>query len=327
MAYIIKHCPEDFIVKEKIDLRLDGGAFAYYHIRKTGLTTQEAVFRIAQAFHKRPKYINYAGTKDKEAVAEQYLSILHGPKRNAEQENLRVEFLGYAAKRLNLGDAEGNGFEIVVRNLDAGPAILPCIPNYFGEQRFGMQGNNHVAGKLLIQNRLKEAVELTGLPAQGSDYAGALRTLPRRILRLYPHAYQSYLWNAMASDYLSSFAHKTVDVNGQHLCLPLEKIENRPVPILGFEAEIPPELRERVENILKEERIALEDFRTPSLPELDLRGGQRDLLMRHQGLQTSPPEPDDCFPGRQKCTVTVFLPSGSYATVLIEALFGAVNKK
>ena len=156
MDYTIKQVPEDFVVREIFEPDLGSGRFACYRLTKRGWTTQSAVSQVSRALHKRPKFINFAGNKDKQAVTEQYTSILHGPGKDLELHggDIRLEYLGQCRKRINLGDSQGNEFEITVRNLpeDARPVAPEQVPNYFDEQRFGMNMNNHLVGMLCIDD-------------------------------------------------------------------------------------------------------------------------------------------------------------------------------
>jgi tRNA pseudouridine13 synthase len=140
----------------------------------------------------------------------------------------------YAADRITLGSAIGNRFTLTIRDIGKtrkeiqsillkfeGFSTSQGIPNYYGPQRFG-EGNVD-GGKAIIDGDLKQAVEvilqkvqeqyvrggiesiskvfwyekkmLRHLAKYPHDYAGALRRIPKRILQIYPHAYQSYLFN------------------------------------------------------------------------------------------------------------------------------------
>jgi TruD family tRNA pseudouridine synthase len=160
----------------------------------------------------------------------------------------------YADDRINLGNAIGNRFTITIRNipktkedimeiLQRFRAIITSsgIPNYFGPQRFG-SGNADV-GKALKASDLKLGVEIIlkkvepHLQARGieyiprvfwyekkmlrhlkkhpNDYAGALRRIPKKILTLYVHAYQSRLFNNHLRHALSvNQVPETIDIAG-----------------------------------------------------------------------------------------------------------------
>src|SRR5215217_1820436 len=77
LAASIKQRPEDFFVQELPLYEPSGqGEHVYAEIQKVGLTTFEAVNRIARALNVSTRDIGYAGMKDAQAVTIQTLSIL-----------------------------------------------------------------------------------------------------------------------------------------------------------------------------------------------------------------------------------------------------------
>ncbi len=345
MDYRIKQTPEDFVVRERLDLPLGPGRYAYYRLTKRGWTTQAAADQVARAFRKRPRFINFSGNKDKHALTEQYISILHGPRRGLELQggDIRLEYLGQGRERLNLGTSSGNDFEITVRNLPEGfkSRALSHFPNYFDEQRFGMNLNNHLVGKFLILKDFGKACELVPetrerLEKSTRDYVGALRSLPRRTLRIYAHAYQSWLWNRIACSCLEGIiarpspaqpsregkvSHRMISWPLGELVIPEKPVKNTRIPVLGYDSEIPRGLKKTIQDILKQEGISLEDFRVKQFPEFDLAGDYRDLMVEPQGLDIRPLWDDELNPGKKACLVRFSLQSGSYATMVIRAIF------
>ena len=146
-----KQKPEDFKVTEKIKLDMfddpeKKGDYSYYTLTKKDQNTIDAVMIIAKAWHIKPKFINFAGTKDKNAVTEQVISISKGPKKDLYLDNITLNYLGQGNERINLGSLEGNGFEIIVEtdnDLNNGQILnglqvkkLTKTINYFDDQRF-----------------------------------------------------------------------------------------------------------------------------------------------------------------------------------------------
>ncbi|MBI4441111.1 tRNA pseudouridine(13) synthase TruD [Candidatus Woesearchaeota archaeon] len=313
---IIKHRPEDFIVQEQTTLPLGDGRYSYWLLRKRNMTTMEAVHAVARSMG--IKKIGFAGTKDKVAVTEQYISI---PFR---QETVHfvhalcsIHFVGFGAVPLSLGNLDGNRFVIVVRDLanaDVAKAAATMhgntyrFCNLFGEQRFSSK--NAEIGKLLLTKKYRDACNVLiqsngeheqlvqrALAAHPTDFIRALKTIPRKILLLYLHAYQSSLWNEYA---------------------PL--LEQDTIPLLGFGSELSDAEEKIIVPIMQREGISLRDFINPSFPEITLEGDVRNKWCIATELAYEVAD-DDYFPGKRKMTLTFFLPKGSYATVLCRFLF------
>jgi tRNA pseudouridine13 synthase len=145
---------EDFLVDEELAYAPSGeGEHLFLRIEKRNLTTIEAVKRLAG---KSSRDAGVAGNKDKHAIATQWISI---PLRLAapipvfeDSADLRVLEAKRHAHKLRRGHQRGNRFRIAVREVPAGgidraQAILDRlrslgVPNRFGAQRFGIDGDN-----------------------------------------------------------------------------------------------------------------------------------------------------------------------------------------
>ena len=93
--YKLKQIPEDFVVKEIVELELKpDGRYGYYKLTKKDYNTVSACKVIANKLHVKPKFVNFSGTKDRQAVTEQVISISLGPKRNLEIPGIKLEYLG-----------------------------------------------------------------------------------------------------------------------------------------------------------------------------------------------------------------------------------------
>ena len=139
----------------------------------------------------------------------------------------------YAEERITLGNHTENRFTVTIRDIPRKKKEIREIlgffeeimtsqgaPNYYGFQR--LEGGNAEVGKALKDGYLRLGVELILRKTQPyidkgidsvpnvfwyekdmlrylekypNDYAGALRTIPKRIRRLYLNAYQSQIFN------------------------------------------------------------------------------------------------------------------------------------
>src|SRR5690554_7676105 len=81
-------------------------------------------------------------------------------------------------KKIRRGDLLGNHFEIRLRNIQGDKSLIEAnleqvkalgVPNYFGEQRFGHDGNNiesgraMLAGEIRVKQRNKKSIYLSAI--------------------------------------------------------------------------------------------------------------------------------------------------------------------
>ncbi len=337
--YKLKQIPEDFIVKEMAELQFSKeGRYGYYLLWKKDYNTVSACKAIARRMRMKPKFINFSGTKDRQAVTEQYISISLGPKRNLEMDGIRLEYLGRGDERLNLGTHIGNEFEIVVRNiseeeyelaakriemLGAGKMVLL---NYFDEQRFGRNKNNHAIGKHLLKKEYKQACDMIDdeklsehLLKYPNDYVNALRMIPKKILQIYAHSYQSYLWNKVCGNMVKEECKKfdEIDPGFGKIVFAGCCLEQKEIEVYGFDSEE----NEVYSELLAEEDLSRLDFANKQLKELNLEGDSRKMLMDAHGFVIDGPEHDELNPGKKKTRVRFKLGKGSYATMVIRQIF------
>ncbi len=310
--YKIKQIPEDFIVMEINKLDFDeNGEYSYYLLKKKNYNTIDAISKVCNIFRVDDKFANFAGTKDRVAVTEQYISINRGPEKDLNLNDIELKFLGHGKERLNLGMLDGNVFEITVRNIIKIPKKNEklLIINYFDDQRFGKNNDNHIIGKLIIKGKFEEACKMLPeceaiLSGSPNNFVGALRSIPKKILKLYIHAYQSHLWNKTAEEI--SKKQKT----------------NIKIPIIGFGTEFNEKKIEKIcEKILKEENVNLREFIIRKIPDLSDEGTKRDLYVIPKNLDIGKLEDDELNSGMQKVKIKFFLPPGAYATNVIKSLF------
>jgi tRNA pseudouridine13 synthase len=184
-----KVSPEDFVVEELPAYVPSGaGEHLYLWIEKRGRSTQDVVRALARATGVREDDIGVAGQKDRQAVTRQFLSLPAKAEAALSAFVLPdVKILSTArhGNKLRTGHLAGNRFELWVRDVkDAGAARAVLerlardgVPNYFGEQRFGVKDDNAALGKLLLLGER--------LPSKPDRF--------RR--KLYLSAFQSLLFN------------------------------------------------------------------------------------------------------------------------------------
>ncbi len=133
----------------------DRGTHLFIWVEKTDLTTQEAVKRLASHLAVDPRAAGYAGLKDRRAITRQWISFEGATPSAAvglELPGLRVLDARLHPSKLRTGHLRGNRFRIRVRGTPSERMfdvrrvferlMAEGVPNYFGEQRFGMAGDN-----------------------------------------------------------------------------------------------------------------------------------------------------------------------------------------
>jgi tRNA pseudouridine13 synthase len=224
------------------------------------------------------------------------------------------------------------------------------MPNYFGPQRFGSSRPiTHQVGRLILKGNYEEAVwtyiakpyddeyksirkvreelwetrEVEGaaerfpekfryektllyhLTKNPGDYQGAIKRLPEGLQTLFVHAYQSWLFNRTLSKLLDEGWYE----------------ESYDIPLVGYKTEFNDNKPDQVlKEVLEEEGIERDDFRTPDIPELRSEGSLRRAFADFRNFEIIEIEDDDLNMAKNKMRVRFDLPKGCYATVLLREI-------
>ncbi len=294
---LLKSKPEDFVVEEIPLVEPAEGPYCYFWMEKKEYNTLDALQTLADKLRIPLKRIGYAGNKDRQAVTKQLCSVqLPWSKLASLQlKDIKLSFYGQGKDPLSLGMLKGNKFTIIVREITTLPKRKKQFINYFGEQRF--HGNVEI-GRAIIKKDFQKAAMLSRnenvqshLKQFPKDAIGALRTLPKKMLQLYIHAYQSWMWNLVAS-----------------------RVTSPHIPLVGygttFENE---EITHAYEEIMGTEGITKRDFIIKQIPDLSSEGALRDRMATAHDLHIE--KKDETF------KITFWLEKGCYATVFIDQLF------
>ena len=161
----IKLTPEDFVVEEILGFELSGeGEHVFLRIEKRGENTDYVARQLGRFAGVPIRNVSYAGLKDRHGRTLQWFSIQlpgqSGPDWSGlNSDTIRVLDVIRNARKLRKGAASGNRFELTVRDLTAIPELLETrladiarqgVPNYFGPQRFGHNGQNIEQAKALF---------------------------------------------------------------------------------------------------------------------------------------------------------------------------------
>jgi tRNA pseudouridine13 synthase len=175
----LKSRPQDFRVVEVMQLG-DLGTSGVHHIhrlRKKKLSTQQALSRIAKAAGLTKSKLSYAGLKDKQALAVQFVGV-EGCALELRQPGLQVTFLGRRRTPISSSDLIANRFRITVRGLTEGDLErlderveqlrAYGVPNYFDSQRFGsVRHGQGLMARELVKGDAETALRLwMGTPSR-----------------------------------------------------------------------------------------------------------------------------------------------------------------
>ncbi|MFT4313490.1 MAG: tRNA pseudouridine(13) synthase TruD [Candidatus Woesearchaeota archaeon] len=315
--YKLKTQPSDFVVTEHIPACVNEGEYMLYILQKENMNTLQAIEILAKYLRIHKKHIGFCGIKDKHAITRQYITIRSSKtitplSIDRLQLPFRLEFVQYCAKPLYVGALERNSFHIRVRSAKEYTIIQKDeIINYFGEQRFSTQ--NDLVGEYLVKKDWKNAVDILCddtisskyitqiqqyLHTHPNDFIGAIRLVPKNLLELFTHAYQSRLWNTCAQIFTTKYPHKQTRI-----------------PIIGFDTELDEysdAVQEIITDILSKEDLTLRSFIQKSIPELTLAGASRKVFVKLL---------DKSFEDLGDEKILKFtLPKGSYATVAVNQL-------
>jgi tRNA pseudouridine13 synthase len=187
----IKVLPQDFVVEEvwhngicSVDLpfetvipdRNEVREYLHFTLVKCNWDTVKALRYIARKLHVSLKRFGIAGLKDKRAITAQRVSIWRCRAEELVQlklPDMALKDFAYSDNRINLGDAQGNRFTVVIRNIPLSADEIAAaldefkrhiqknkLPNYFGPQRMGKDYDNVKVGRSILDGDLEGAVNL-----------------------------------------------------------------------------------------------------------------------------------------------------------------------
>ncbi len=188
-----KQSPRDFVVEELPLYEFSGeGEHMILFVRKKNLSTNEMIGQFARYLNIKNRDIGYAGLKDKHAMTKQYISINKQHEEALEgfnHDGIKIVSKTYHNNKIKIGHLKGNRFYIKVKKVNPTSAAKidealkniskDGMPNFFGYQRFGNDGDNHILGEKLAKGEAKERNP--------------------RVKKLLINAYQSHLFNLWLS--------------------------------------------------------------------------------------------------------------------------------
>ncbi len=346
------------------------------HVRmeKFNLETTFAIRQLSRGINSSIKRIGYAGLKDKRAVTCQRISLWKPDVEKIKKFGVRGIALHHAEwsdKRIELGDLRGNQFVITIRNIphneektrkiidEFWDAAKQGLPNYYGEQRFGgYRKITHVVGKLLLENKIEEAVmtyltkETEGEEeeikmarknvAETKDFSAALNEFPDKLhfektmlhhLHVNPRDFTgAFLALPRQTRYLFTHAYQSHVFNeiiaervkrGITYAIEGDVLENGipTAPLPGIRTIFAKGLAGEIEqNVLQREGVEPSFFGRAKIGELSSWGARKPILLQAHELKILGAEKDELFEGKTKAVVSFWLEKGMYATTVLREL-------
>lgn len=330
--------PEDFIVDEIALYPPSGtGAHLFVRMRKRGWTTQSMVAVVARAAGVDARDIGTAGMKDKHAVTSQWMSLPAAARPPQEwhlPDGLAVLEHALHDNKLRTGHQRGNRFDLRLVELDTSAqerARTLCdriseagLGNYFGAQRFGIQGANLAKALRWLEALARDDSEPRN---RERGRRGRGRSRSRFDDKLYPSVLQSEVFNR----YVTLRREQGLDRLLRGEVLRLRGSQSLFV-VTDPDAELPrllagdvcltgplpgPKMRAAELEAAELERQVLSELPLDEADWMRLGryapGTRRDVVMHPEGLELVPVD-------EHSLRIRFGLPSGGYATQLIREL-------
>jgi len=229
-------------------------------------------------------------------------------------------------KKLVQRDVEGAAMAYIARAFPGESEENRKVREYVWESRDFKEGL-----RVYPLNLRYERTMMHYLVEHPGDFAGAFRSLSPKLLKLFVHAYQSYLFNRLLSARMLDGTSIAEPVEGDVICFTddrlapdtsrLETVTKKNLPDVKFLVKrkrayvtLPLIGKDTVTDsgeerkVLAEEGIKVEDFNLAAMPELASSGLRREILLR-----VTP----DITPGNGMAELKFYLPKGCYATTVL----------
>ncbi|OPX26949.1 MAG: tRNA pseudouridine(13) synthase TruD [Campylobacteraceae bacterium 4484_166] len=337
-----KQSKDDFVVDEIPLYPFSGsGEHIVLKIRKKDLTSWQMISDLSNHIGCNHREFGYAGLKDKNALTTQYISINKKyEERLSSFSHNKIKILDktYHNNKIKIGHLKANKFFIRLKR--AKPQDIPKLnnilqkisqygmPNYFGEQRFGIDGDNYKYGQMILKGEKKEKnkklkklfisayqsynfnnwlnkrVEISNLVTQFSkdELKNILDFDERSIKQLKS---QKHPFKLMLGDIMNHYPYgKTFEL--EHMQDEVSRFEQKLISPTGLLCGIKTKFATKDASVYEKE--FLPDF------SLDIDGSRRYAWVFPQDIKSAYKEEKNHF------EVEFILPKGSYATELIRIM-------
>jgi tRNA pseudouridine13 synthase len=323
---LLRDRPEDFQVVEELPFRpSDKGDHVWLLLRKRNTNTLWLARQLAHIAGVRLMDVGYAGLKDRRALTTQWFSVnLTGRKEpiwEAELESVAVQVLEAIRhpRKLRRGILKANCFQLTLRQLQDEPQNLNTrltqikaegVPNYFGEQRFGREGQN--LGQV-------QQWFAAGKPPRERHLRSLLLSSARAFLfnKVLAERVRAGHWNRL----LSGEVLMRTGSRGFFLAAEMDEVLKERICCLDCHPSGPlwgrGELPTRGEVRILEEQVLMDcELWRKGLEQQGLKQERRSLRLVVANLEWS-------FPRRDVLQLHFRLPAGAYATAVLREIIGS----
>ncbi len=167
-----------------------------------------------------------------------------------------------------------------------------------------------------METRAEKAM-LNHLVNYPNDFAGAFTELPEKMRYLFTHAVQSDIFNKILTKRITKYGAKALEkIDGDVL------VNGVPAIILpGFESVYAEgEAGEIEREVMKNEELTFESFKTNKLSELSSKGERKEIVLRAENFKLEKIEDDIFNEGKKVLVISFFLSKGNYATTVLREL-------
>lgn len=296
------------------------GEHVFLLVEKRDTNTDWLAGELARFAGIKRSAVSYAGLKDRHALTQQTFS-LHLPGKaepnwsHFDDPNVRIISSDRNDRKIRRGALVGNRFVITLRKLEGDPGLVEKrlqaihkhgVPNYFGEQRFGVSGQN---------------IEKAEAMFQGARF-------PRKIQGILTSAGRSHIFNLVLAQRVVQHSWNTI-IAGEVCCLAGSRswflVDNHQAPellqrVIEFDIHSSGPLWGRGEPPSRQDAAELETMLANQFP--ILLKGLEDKRLDHdrRPLRLCPDQLCWEWLPTQDLKLSFTLPAGAYATTVLREL-------
>ncbi len=301
--------------------------YTYVWLSKSNYTTFRSLELISKKFNISLADVNAQGLKDEDAITSQIISLkkiltpsqvnaFNLESRKSSKTYMKIDrIIGYGKYPVQERNLHGNCFEVTIRNLELSRAekleellrnhrTLSFI-NYYDSQRFGMPGgpyNTHLIGRSIIDNNL-DKLKKELLKSNNNINVNTIKTwdnfyeqVDSRKISFFINSYNSALFNTELSSQVR-FNNKSQRVEFNNL--PKLYLPKTPHYLIANNIIIDGySIKDR--SVIKKTKTRLSSVQT--------------------AIYSKKIQKDRINLGKYSLTVSFYLPTGSYGTMLISQL-------